>query len=59
MIIIRIIIFECGEIINETCFFRDGGNIDRFLIEVDRLTSGWNLSERDVLNRAFHELSVH
>jgi hypothetical protein len=37
----------------------DGGNIGRFLIEVDRLKSDWNLSDRDVLNRAFHKLSVH
>jgi hypothetical protein len=37
----------------------DGGNIGRFLMEVDRLKSGWNLSDRDILNKAFHKLSVH
>jgi hypothetical protein len=36
-----------------------GGNIERFLIEVDRLKSDWNLSDRDIMNRAFHKLSVH
>ncbi len=34
----------------------DGENIGRFLIEVDRLKSGGNLSDRDILIRAFNKL---
>jgi hypothetical protein len=34
----------------------DGGSIERFLIEVDRLKSGSDLSDVDILIRAFDKL---
>ncbi len=34
----------------------DGENIERFLIEVDRLKSAGNLSDQDILIRAIHKL---
>ncbi|HLB70570.1 MAG: hypothetical protein OIN88_08465 [Candidatus Methanoperedens sp.] len=34
----------------------DGLKCERFLIEVDRLKSNGNLSDRDILIRAFHNL---
>ncbi len=34
----------------------DGENIEKFLIEVDRLKSGGNLSDQDILIRAFNKL---
>jgi hypothetical protein len=34
----------------------DSGSVERFLIEVDRLKSGGNLSDRDILIKALNKL---